>query len=312
MTAGVSVAGGLSEELVIVYQINTVNSSVKRHLIFSVKCSLAWRLKGATAAPMSSAKAKQFPGSQRVLNRAANSPRLLIIGGIDTRAASGVLADLRACADLPIWAEVVPSALTVQAAQKPRISATALGDFVAALELAQAQTQPISAIKVGMLCTPEQAKAVVATLPAHVPLVFDPVLETTVGLRLYKGSPRSLKDLVARATLLTPNMDEAEALASLPCQAVLIKGGHQSGRMVRDVLVSKTGERAFEKKRVRYQVRGTGCALATRIAAELALGRTVEHAVERAEKWMERAYLRAAAFSLAACSITNLLAAANF
>jgi len=114
--------------------------------------------------------------------------------------------------------------------------------------------------------------------------------------------------LIARAAVLTPNLPEAEALCgaaignvaamhaagetllALGCKAVLVKGGHLAGDTVSDVLVSRSGVRVWESPRIDTRhTHGTGCTLASAIAAGLAQGLDVQGAVDRARAYVQRA-----------------------
>jgi len=145
-----------------------------------------------------------------------------------------------------------------------------------------------------MLANAGQA-ALIAERSGKVPLILDPVLRASSGLELYGSAPETLLPLVRRATLVTPNVDESQALAHIlgEAHAVLRKGGDCDSRKVLDTLETRTGSHAFSFKRFPFSVRGTGCALAARIAAELALGHSLLMAVTRAERWLHLAYARA-------------------
>jgi hydroxymethylpyrimidine/phosphomethylpyrimidine kinase len=130
------------------------------------------------------------------------------------------------------------------------------------------------------------------------------------GARLIESSAvDALKQLlIARAEIVTPNLPEAEILCgatigdvtemrsagetllALGCHAALIKGGHLSGETVSDVLVTAGGVRVWESPRiVTRHTHGTGCTLASAIAAGLAQGLDVEMAVDRARTYVQRA-----------------------
>jgi len=157
------------------------------------------------------------------------------------------------------------------------------------------------AIKVGLVPDERVAEVVALVEAAGVPVVVDPVLRASDGGAL-GASPRGLAPLLAVATVITPNRDEARALVGgsaalavalgqrFPAGAVLLKDGHGSdpARVV-DRLVQ--GERIVPLSRPRLpgpDPRGTGCALATAIAVGLASGCTVEVAVARAVAWLDR------------------------
>jgi hydroxymethylpyrimidine/phosphomethylpyrimidine kinase len=136
------------------------------------------------------------------------------------------------------------------------------------------------------------------------PVVVDPVLGTSAGQPLFEGRPRALAPLLARATLVTPNADEAAALTDQTVSdldgaraaaahlraagagAVLVKGGHLAGD-AHDLLVDADGELLLSAARVPGKdPRGTGCALATALATELARGRPLREAVATAKQWL--------------------------
>ncbi len=168
------------------------------------------------------------------------------------------------------------------------------------------------AIKVGLV--PDELVMVVAELvaAAGAPVVVDPVLRASDGGAL-GASAQGLAGLLAVATVITPNLDEARALLDAeasasasaselveaigqrwPTTAVLLKDGHGSdpSRVV-DRLVR--GKQVLELARPRIpgsDPRGTGCALATAIATHLALGATLELAVAKAVAWLDRARTR--------------------
>jgi len=166
-------------------------------------------------------------------------------------------------------------------------------------------------VKVGMVPGPDQAAAILRALAGFAgPIVVDPVLAASSGGALWQGPLDGVLDLLRRATLATPNAHEAALLARRPVTsvadaaaaatelrragvtAVLIKGGHLGGDpdapgSVTDVLVTARGERRYPRPRVPGQSpRGTGCALSSAIALELASGRALEDAIERAGDWL--------------------------
>ena len=169
-------------------------------------------------------------------------------------------------------------------------------------------TGRVWAIKIGMLGTGAIARAVAACLPPReqIPMVLDPVLASSSGAALLDAGGREVlrERLVARATLVTPNIPEAAALLGtqpatteeeLLCQAhawlalgasaVLIKGGHGSTSEAVDLLVSAGGSpRRLIAARSARTHRGTVCALASGIAAGLAAGLELGDACARAKR----------------------------
>jgi hydroxymethylpyrimidine/phosphomethylpyrimidine kinase len=157
-----------------------------------------------------------------------------------------------------------------------------------------------------MVATPELAATIATALGLFPgPVVFDPVLAASNGGSLFSGTAADLDLLVRRATLLTPNLAEAAALAGLPplvtvadaraaaealrargARAVLVKGGHLEGAPV-DLLVTDEGVQTLAAERVPGpSPRGTGCALATAIAVDLGRGRPLAEAVAHAKAWL--------------------------
>jgi len=190
-----------------------------------------------------------------------------------------------------------------------------------------------AAVKVGMLPDARAARAILAALSDHGPgpgagsgafagpFVLDPVLGASSGGALFRDPPAALLPLVARATLVTPNVPEVAALLGLSAgdirslddvaragralldagaRAVLVKGGHlpggdEAGQAI-DTLVTPTGTRLFAASRhPGPEVRGTGCALGTAIAVGLGRGLTLEPAIAVAKSWLRGALERAVA-----------------
>ncbi len=168
-------------------------------------------------------------------------------------------------------------------------------------------------VKTGMLHSAEAIEAVFAELDASlpgVPVVVDPVLVAKGGARLLEDAARDtlIRVAVPRAALLTPNVPEAEALTGAAigdlagmrraaealrargAAAVLLKGGHMAGETVRDLLLTAEGARIFEAPRIATRhTHGTGCTLASAIAAGLAHGLALDKAVARAHAYLQAA-----------------------
>jgi hydroxymethylpyrimidine/phosphomethylpyrimidine kinase len=197
----------------------------------------------------------------------------------------------------------VATALTFQSSAKvdgyEAVSPETLRRQIATL----VRDEQIDAVKIGQIATPENA-AVLADLPLNVPMVLDTPLVSSSGAELF---PRdsvvfSYRPLMARATVVTPNADEVFLLCgrtkeslrdaahgaakSLDANAVLLKGGHLEGEKVVDVLFQKSGPLEMSSPRIPGRFRGTGCRLASAIAAGLADGDTVESAAMNARLWL--------------------------
>lgn len=225
----------------------------------------------------------------------------LTIAGSDSGGGAGIQADLRAFASQGVYGLSAITALTAQnsgavaavAVQRPRIVRAqidaVLGDF------------PVAAVKTGMLANAAIIRALLRGLAGReLPLIVDPVMIATSGARLLDASAqRALDPLIERAEVLTPNVPEAEALlgarirgiADLEraaralrargARAVLLKGGHLSGREVVDLYCDDSGSHEFRAPRQRLRGHGTGCTLAALLAARHALGeRSVDAAAQ--------------------------------
>ncbi|MCE3289855.1 MAG: thiD [Caulobacter sp.] len=231
--------------------------------------------------------------------------RVLIIAGSDSGGGAGLQADIKAVTMLGAYAATAVTAVTVQ----NTLGVT--GVHPIPLEIVEAQGRAVlddigaDAIKTGMLGDAATV-AVAARLidsAGGIPVVIDPVMIAKGGASLL--DPRAIAavrgEMVPRATLLTPNAPEAEALTGMPAtstdelrrcgyelleagaRAVLMKGGHVPGDRLVDLLITREGETAFEDARIdTLHTHGTGCTLASACAAGLAQGLELTAAVARA------------------------------
>jgi hydroxymethylpyrimidine/phosphomethylpyrimidine kinase len=239
---------------------------------------------------------------------ASAAPIVVAVGGLDSSGGSGLVRDFLTAHTLGARVVLVPTAWTIQERTglhkiSLRIADDARQDLLAVLA---ALPSAGVAVKVGMLGSRAVVEAVLAALEGFSgPLVVDPVLATSSGHRLFDGRPDQLAPLLARATLVTPNAGEASALANQMVSdavsarraaehlrqqgagAVLVKGGHLAGGEAVDLLVDADGATELAAPRVPGKdPRGTGCALATAIATELARGRSLRDAVGVAKQWL--------------------------
>ncbi len=238
---------------------------------------------------------------------------VLVIAGFDPSGGAGVLADVKAVSALGCYAAAAVTSLTYQNTQ---------GVFGAANQSAEtltAQIDPIfddldvHAVKTGMLPSAATIEATARALEARprVPVVVDPVVRSTSGFDLVDGA--ALDALVTRlfplASVVTPNVAEAERLTGEPVRTVeemeraartlvrrgaaaaLVTGGDvASDGLATDVLFDGNGLHTFSERRVETSsTHGTGCTLASAIAAGLALGRALPVAVAAAKTYVTRA-----------------------
>jgi hydroxymethylpyrimidine/phosphomethylpyrimidine kinase len=231
--------------------------------------------------------------------------RVLIIAGSDSGGGAGAQADIKTVTMLGGYAATAVTAITVQ-------NTLGVSDiFPVPPQVVMAQARAVlddigaDVIKTGMLGGRAMIEAVAAVLDGapQVPVVIDPVMTAKGGRALLpaKALDALLNLLVPRASLLTPNAPEAEALTGITVAdldgqrrageallamgagAVLVKGGHLPGERVIDVLLTPLGETLLEGPRIDTRhTHGTGCTLASASAAGLAQGLSVEAAIARA------------------------------
>jgi hydroxymethylpyrimidine/phosphomethylpyrimidine kinase len=244
--------------------------------------------------------------------------RVLVIAGSDSGGGAGIQADIKAVMALGGFAMTALTALTAQNTRGVSAVLPVPPDFLRAQIDAVMADIGADAVKTGML--PDTAAiATVAdfieALSPALPFVLDPVMVATSGDRLQSAEAlHTLKTrLIPLATLITPNIPEAElllgsaipdaaaqrqaaaSLLALGAGAVLVKGGHHlSGETVTDILATPGGVVAMTGTRIEStSTHGTGCTLASAIAAGLAQGIGLEDAVRRARAYVA-ATIRAA------------------
>jgi len=248
---------------------------------------------------------------EQSLNKLKQRPICLTIGGSDSCGGAGIQADLRVFEALGVQGCSAITALTAQNHQAiHRIEAVSLAQLDAELH-AIFDAYDIACVKTGMLLDAEHIAVISACLELYhhnKPLIVDPVMVSSSGKKLLdEGAVESLThSLINHATLLTPNLDEAafflnrtlddhvEDAAALSMQlacSVLLKGGHTNADQLTDVLCEKGGEVAFFKHpRQEWsaeKTHGTGCRLASAIAANVARGKPLADACETAVAYLQ-------------------------
>ncbi|MBJ6761965.1 bifunctional hydroxymethylpyrimidine kinase/phosphomethylpyrimidine kinase [Myxococcaceae bacterium JPH2] len=239
--------------------------------------------------------------------------RVLLLAGHEPTGRAGLLADLSAARARGAEAVAIPTGQTAQGARTfgtfPSPARVLAAQVAAARELG-----PLHAVKLGMVVGPAQLRSlrsVLADLDAW--WVVDPVVRTSRGQVLSRLSARDYLGLAGPRVVLTPNLDEAAWLLRRPVPstvaeasdaavalrrfgfgAVLVKGGHlPRGQGVADVLALEDRARVLVGRRLERPAerRGTGCRLASALAAELGRGRPLTMAVRLARAHVAR-YLR--------------------
>ncbi len=239
-------------------------------------------------------------------------PIVLSIAGSDPGGGAGIQGDIKAIHANGAYALSVVTAITAQ----NTIETTDVFDLP--LHIIQAQLKAIfddfevAAIKTGMLASKEIVECVADVLKQQMPmpLILDPVMMSTSGYPLLKPDATQTlkKNLIPLASLLTPNIAEAEFLAEmkitsrseaesaakaihqLGCGAVLLKGGHLSEAPGCDLLYDGVTLTWFEGRLINtLHTHGTGCTYASAIAANLARNRTLQEAVADAKHYVTEA-----------------------
>lgn len=228
--------------------------------------------------------------------------RVLLLGGLDPSGGAGLSQDAAVVLRHGVWPLPIAVCLTAQNRRGFRaLFPVPASQWQAALQ-AVCEDGPLHAIKLGMLGDAATVAAVAAALrplAGSLPLLVDPVLSATAGG--LAASPELLasyrEHLLPLASLALPNTPELQALAAAePAQllaigaaAVLHKGGHGTTAMATDTLHTAAGAWSWSRPRLAVgRVRGTGCALASAIAARLANGSSLPQACAAAGDWLAR------------------------
>jgi hydroxymethylpyrimidine/phosphomethylpyrimidine kinase len=262
-------------------------------------------------------------GSTRAA-RGARRPSVLLVAATDSSGGAGLTRDVRVLTDFSVDALCVVTAVTAQSDRRVAAIHHVPPEIIGAQVSAALETRRVGAIKIGMLGTRATVERVSEGIPSSsssstmIPVVLDPVLVSSSGGFLLDAAGRAalLEKLLPLTTLVTPNVPEIAALLGEPvaCDesewieqgrrllkfgstAVLLKGGHASGEEAVDLLISHRSHpggaddaalsiERITARRVPGMSRGTGCALASGIAASLASGASLIEACQRAKDYV--------------------------
>jgi hydroxymethylpyrimidine/phosphomethylpyrimidine kinase len=247
-------------------------------------------------------------------------PIVFSVAGSDCSGGAGIQADLKTISALGGYAAAAITAVTVQNTLGVQAVAPVAPAVIAAqMEAVLSDLRP-QAVKIGMIPDAASAVAIVQALrpyaaTAQLVVVCDPVMISTSGRRLMAEDTVAVltRELFPLCRLITPNLPEAEALTGAPLHtvedmeqaacalaarfgcAVLLKGGHLSGREMCDVLCHQDSihfERFTSPRIETPNLHGTGCTLSSAIATYLAFGHTLSDAVRLAKAYVQAAILR--------------------
>jgi hydroxymethylpyrimidine/phosphomethylpyrimidine kinase len=219
---------------------------------------------------------------------------ILVIAGTDSSGGAGLSRDMAVATELGFAVKPVVTAVTAQSNDAVRRVELIDADLVKAQIAAALEDDAPAAVKIGMLGDEAVVEAVADALKGcDVSIVLDPVIASSSGAQLLSDDGiAALKErLLPLVTLVTPNLPEAEILEPQSlhdlCGAVLLKGGHGQGDVLKDVLTQGQCETVFTAKKQAFTPRGTGCTLSTAIACGLADGLALEAAVRRAHRFVQ-------------------------
>jgi hydroxymethylpyrimidine/phosphomethylpyrimidine kinase len=236
-------------------------------------------------------------------------PVALTIAGSDSGGGAGIQADLKTFSALGVYGASVVTALTAQNTKGVSAIHQVPPEFITAQMDAVFYDLDVGATKIGMLGTAAAIAAIDAGLRRHRArnVVLDTVMAASSGGKLLPDDAiDALRGLMAQARLVTPNLPEAavltgatqaadedemiaqaQKLLTLGAGAVLIKGGHASGSDSVDVLVEGSSVSRFALPRIdTANTHGTGCTLASAIAAGLARNLSLVDAVRQAKAYI--------------------------
>jgi hydroxymethylpyrimidine/phosphomethylpyrimidine kinase len=237
-------------------------------------------------------------------------PILLTIAGFDPSCGAGTAADLKTFAAHGCYGVAAITSLTVQNTQGVEtVHNTPSAELRAQLE-ALAKDCDIAAVKIGMLGNRGNAVVVAEFLDAHkfAHVVLDPVMKSSSGAELLDagGIKFVATELLKRASVITPNVSEAEILTGqtikdvadmeaaarklveMGARAVIIKGGHMERAV--DVLFDGNEIVQLSGERIKTEnTHGTGCAFASALAAQLASARCLVEAATLAKAYVTKA-----------------------
>jgi hydroxymethylpyrimidine/phosphomethylpyrimidine kinase len=238
----------------------------------------------------------------------------LTIAGFDPSCGAGVGADLKTFAAHGCYGIAAITSLTVQNTQGVEtVHNTPASELREQLEILVKDCE-IAAVKIGMLGNRGNAAVVAEFLDAHkfAHIVHDPVMKSSSGSELLDaaGIKFVASELLKRATVITPNLPEAEILtgltikdvadmeaaarkiAEMGAHAVIVKGGHMDKAI--DVLFDGTDMHPLGGDKVKLEnTHGTGCTFASAITAQLAAGRSLLEATTLAKAYVMKAIEKA-------------------
>ena len=252
------------------------------------------------------------------MDRAADIPRVLVIAGSDSGGGAGLQADIKTLTRFGVYAATAVTAVTVQNTLGVSDIHPIPTPILTAQIKAVVDDIGADAIKIGMLGDEATIQAVASALSDFEgPIILDPVIVATSGDRLIPlGAVAALQTkLLPKATVLTPNIPEAELLTGLSIKseadmikaghmllglgvkAAAMKGGHLPSETLVDLLIEPTEITRLEVAKVDTRhTHGTGCTFASALAAGLASGKSPQDSFSDAQAFVQSAIACAPGF----------------
>ena len=235
--------------------------------------------------------------------------KVLIIAGSDSSGGAGIQADIKTITALGSYAMTAITAITAQNTTGVKSIVPIPPKEILNQILFTAKDIKPDAIKIGMLHSSKVVESVIKSLESIKvnKIVLDPVMVAKGGTKLIDDKAINLlkKKLLKRASLITPNIPEAEILTDtsirlkedmifaahklieIGANNVLMKGGHLASNIVQDIFVSKLDIKIFNSKRYRTKnTHGTGCTLSSAITTFLSCGKPIKKSCELGIKYV--------------------------
>ena len=238
---------------------------------------------------------------------------VLIVAGSDSSGGAGIQADIKTCAAFGVYSATAITAITAQNTLGVQQVEALAPDLVAAQMRSVLSDIGADVIKIGMLANAEIIKAVADVIindAEDCSVVLDPVMVATSGDKLLEDAAiEAMKEfLIPLADVVTPNVDEAEILTGvrpedvdgliqagerlleMGAYAALMKGGHLDGKSITDVWVAPDGNHIMSAPRIYSRhTHGTGCTVASAVAALMAKGASLDIAAREAQEFVAHA-----------------------
>ncbi len=235
--------------------------------------------------------------------------KILIIAGSDSSGGAGIQADIKTITALGSYAMTAITAITAQNTTGVKSIVPIPPKEILNQILFTAKDIKPDAIKIGMLHSSKVIESVINSLKNIKvnKIVLDPVMVAKGGTKLIDDKAINLlkKKLLKKASLITPNIPEAEILTNtsirrkedmifaahklieIGANSVLIKGGHLASNIVQDIFVSKSDIKIFNSKRYNTKnTHGTGCTLSSAITTFLSCGKPIKKSCELGIKYV--------------------------